>query len=121
MSTVMLVEDEYDLQQAVKGLLEDEGYEVMAFGSGEEALEALEGHRPDLLLLDLMLPYMSGDEVLDAVRGKPMLDGLPVIVMSAVRTPKDEVVARSQAFLKKPFSADRLLTTVRKELARKAR
>jgi DNA-binding response OmpR family regulator len=118
MSTVMLVEDEYDLQQAVKGLLEDEGYEVVACGSGEEALEALEGRRPDLLLLDLMLPYMSGDEVLDAVRGLPALDGLPVIVMSAVRTPKDEVVARSQAFLKKPFSADRLLSTVRKELAR---
>ncbi|UQA56335.1 response regulator [Polyangium aurulentum] len=116
MKTVLLVEDEYDLQQAVKGLLEDDGYEVIACGSGEEALEALEGSRPDLMLLDLMLPYMSGDEVLETVRCKLKLDGLPVIVMSAVRTPKDEVVARSQGFLKKPFSADRLLSAVRKQL-----
>jgi len=121
MKTVLVVEDEYDLQQAVKGLLEDDGYEVVACGSGEEALDALEGSRPDLVLLDLMLPYMSGDEVLEAVRGKSTLEGLPVIVMSAVRTPKDEVVSRSQGFLKKPFSADRLLSAVRKELERAGR
>jgi CheY-like chemotaxis protein len=109
--TVMVVDDEYDLQQAVKGVLEDEGFEVVTCSTGEQAMAALKSGRPEVLLLDLMLPAMSGYEVLDRVREQPALHDLPIVIMSAVCEPVS-VGDRSQAFLRKPFSAERLIEVV---------
>ncbi|NUQ73315.1 MAG: response regulator [Polyangiaceae bacterium] len=110
---ILVVDDELDILQAVCGILEDEGYEVIGCGSGQEAIAALSSACPSLILLDVMMPYMSGYEVLDALRKMPSMDGVPVVLMSAA-PPKDKPSAeRCTAFLRKPFNIDKLLATVK--------
>ena len=111
---ILVVDDELDILHAVAGILEDEGYEVIACGSGREALAALSLARPSLILLDVMMPYMSGYEVLETLKAIPGMDGVPVILMSAVEPrEKDTKGARWKAFLRKPFHLDKLLSTVK--------
>jgi CheY-like chemotaxis protein len=109
---ILVVDDELDILHAVAGILEDEGYEVIACGSGREALAALSLARPSLILLDVMMPYMSGYEVLDSMKAMPALDGVPVVLMSAVE-PNHKRSASWKAFLRKPFHLDKLLATVK--------
>ena len=114
---ILVVDDELDILHAVAGILEDEGYEVIACGSGREALAALSSLsslRPSLVLLDVMMPYMSGYEVLETLKAIPGMEGVPVILMSAVEPrQKDTKGARWKAFLRKPFHLDKLLSTVK--------
>lgn len=109
---ILVVDDELDILYAVRGILEDEGYEVTACGSGREALSALSGDRPSLILLDVMMPYMSGYEVLESLRAMPGMADVPVVMMSAVE-PREAKGGGWKAFLRKPFHLDKLLTTVK--------
>ena len=77
MKTIMIVDDDVHIGNMLEEVLTKEGYGVCRAYSGTEALLVLADHRPDLVLLDLMLPGLSGEEVL------PHLTGLPVIVLSA--------------------------------------
>lgn len=113
MTTVLVVDDEHDILYAVKGVLEDEGYEVVACSAGSEALDYLATNRPNLVLMDVMMPYMTGYDVLERIQESPNLEGLPVVMMSAgapAAAPKGE--PRWRAFLKKPFTLDRLIQVV---------
>lgn len=110
MKTVLVCDDETDLLSAVSGVLKDEGYEVVECADGKQALESLLAHRPDLVLVDVMMPYMTGPELVDAVKGYPALAGLPIVLMSAVDDPK--LKHGIAGFLKKPFPLRRLLSTV---------
>jgi CheY-like chemotaxis protein len=111
--TILVVDDEYDLQQVVRGILEDEGYNVVACSSGREALATIEQTHPHLVLLDVMMPVMSGYEVLD--RLGPQTGDVPIVLMSAAGPrPDDGAEPRMCAFLKKPFQLEKLLTTVRR-------
>jgi CheY-like chemotaxis protein len=109
---IVVVDDELDILYAVRGILEDEGYEVVACGSGRDALAAISAAPPSLILLDVMMPYMSGYEVLDTLKEMPGMDGVPVVMMSAVE-PKDKEGPKWKAFLRKPFNLDKLLSTVK--------
>jgi CheY-like chemotaxis protein len=108
--TIVLVDDEYDMLSAIKEVLEDEGYSVMAFSSGREALDAITSQAPDMVLMDVMMPFMSGPEVLERMRKLPGMASVPVVMMSAVDPPKANAVY--QAFLKKPFTLERLTKVV---------
>lgn len=82
---IAVIEDEQDIREAFRFALELEGYEVMAFKNGHEALEALKGgEKPSLILLDLMMPIMSGFEFLEA-KAQPELGlaEVPVLIISA--------------------------------------
>ncbi|AGP41215.1 response regulator [Sorangium cellulosum] len=120
MTTVLVVDDEVDLLACIEGLLEDEGYSVVTCPDGKQALDYLRGSRPDLALVDLMMPIMSGFDLVQAVSAERRLDGMPIVIMSAVEQRHEllqKLGDRAQAVLKKPFTADKLLGMVRKLLA----
>ena len=106
-----MVDDEFDLTSTVRAILEGEGYRVDACSNGREALERLKAGRPDLVLLDVMLPVVDGYEVLAAIRQTPGLADLPVVLMNSFPPKKDGT--GSHGFLRKPFGLGSLLDTVR--------
>lgn len=87
MKTIAVIDDDVYISSLISTLLEKNGYRVIKGYSGTEALLLLEKERPDLLLLDLMLPGLSGDEVLSRTKD------IPVIVVSAKDSPKDKVAS----------------------------
>ncbi|MCP3143186.1 response regulator [Pyxidicoccus xibeiensis] len=112
MKTVLVVDDELDIAEAVKSILEDEGYNVVVCANGREALQRLDGVRPDLAIVDVMMPVMNGFETIRAIRRHPDFSQLPVLIMSAIDPsvrPKEYDWA---GFLKKPFSLKDLLEHV---------
>lgn len=115
MKTILVVDDERDLLTAVAGVLADEGYEVLECGNGRDALELLRKRRPDLALVDVMMPFMSGPELVSEIKGDPRLDGLPIVLMSAVENP--DAKRSVKAFLKKPFALAKLVSLVHELLA----
>ncbi len=112
MKTVLVVDDELDIAEAVKSILEDEGYQVIVCANGREALQRLEQARPDLAIIDIMMPVMNGFETIKAIRRHPGYGGLPVLIMSAIDPSVKPPEFDSAAFLKKPFSLKDLLERV---------
>jgi CheY-like chemotaxis protein len=111
MKTVLVVDDEFDLASTVRAILEGEGYRVDVCANGREALERLKGGRPDLVLLDVMLPVVDGYGVLRAMRQEPALADVPVVLMNSFPPKADG--AGWQGFLRKPFTLGTLLDAVR--------
>ncbi|MDP9037063.1 MAG: response regulator [Myxococcota bacterium] len=105
--TVLVVDDDKAIREIVAEVLRDEGYDVVCAQNGLEALcELGKDHRPDLMLLDLMMPVMSGWEVLEQLESSEELSRIPVIVVSAMSAPG------ASEHLPKPIDLDRLLATV---------
>lgn len=105
-ATILLVEDEDTLRRVMRDLLEQEGYTICEARDGAEALEQVDRHNPDLVLLDLNLPNVDGYTVLAQLRSRPATADLPVVVLSARGDEDNEVrVLRLGAtdFLTKPF------------------
>lgn len=109
--TVLVVDDEPAIRDLIVAVLEDEGYRALGAGSGRLALELLPVERPDLVLMDVMMPEMDGREALRRMRAAPGLDQIPVVLMSAAFAP-DRVGLCIAAFLPKPFDLDELLDTI---------
>ena len=120
---VLCVEDEPDMIELVRLILEREGFEVVGAVGGQEGLEAIRREKPDLILLDLMMPDMDGWEVYRQVRADPKLKQTPVIVVTAKAQSIDKVlglhIAKVDDYIVKPFSPQELLTSVDKVLKRK--
>ena len=93
MVSVLVVDDERDIREAVAEVLRDEGFEVHDAPDGAEALRKLRAHRPDVVLLDLMMPGMNGWEFCAARKSEPDLSRIPVIVISALGRVSGLVVA----------------------------
>jgi diguanylate cyclase (GGDEF)-like protein len=112
---VLVVEDDKATRGAVRALLEDAGYECCEAIDGEAALVTVKAARPDLVLLDLGLPGMSGAEVHRALRRDPRTRFLPTVFLSA-HSSKDERLAELEAgaddYITKPYDADELLARV---------
>lgn len=108
-SAVLVVEDEQDIRETLRDILEMEGYRVRCACNGKEALDALaEMPRPRLILLDLMMPVMSGYELLQALRANDDLASIPVTVVSAV----GDRLAAGTPVLRKPVDLETLLHAV---------
>ena len=117
---VLIVDDEPGLADLVSTVLEQVGYATAVAFNGHEALTALGLRRPDLVLLDMMMPIVSGAEVLQAMRRDPHLAPLPVVVMTALPSAlSDEVKQACAMVLAKPFSPAALLAAVADALAGK--
>jgi two-component system, OmpR family, KDP operon response regulator KdpE len=115
---IMVVDDERQIRRALKDALVDEGYTVVTAETGEEAVRAVETMPPDLMLLDLGLPGMSGLEVCRAIRPRYRA---PIVVLSVRSTERDKVAALdlgADDYLTKPFGMDELLARVRAHLRR---
>jgi UDP-3-O-acyl N-acetylglucosamine deacetylase len=116
---VLIVDDEERVVQSVKGVLEDEGFQVAAAKSGEEAIETFQRENPDVTLLDIWLPGMDGIEVLRRFKG--MAPDCQVIMISGhatISTAMAAVKLGASDFIEKPISLDVLLMTIRKALER---
>lgn len=87
---ILLVEDDVALAQVYKSRLELEGFETREVNNGEEALSAAVEFRPDLILLDAMMPKISGFDVLDILRNTPDTTNIRVIMLTALSQPKDK-------------------------------
>jgi DNA-binding response OmpR family regulator len=113
---VLVVDNEPLVRRLVEVNLLRAGYEVGIATDGEEALEKLHAERPDLMVLDVMMPRMDGFELLDQLRKDEMLADLPVIILSARSHDQDIFEAWRRGvsmYLTKPFKPVDLLTTTR--------
>ena len=111
MSRILIVEDEESFSDPLSYLLEKEGFEVAVAADGNEALAAVRSHQPDAVVMDVMMPILSGMQTLEEMRKTPGLDGVPVILMSET-SPRASTPRHWQAFLKKPFRLEQLLEAV---------
>jgi two-component system, OmpR family, phosphate regulon response regulator PhoB len=118
---ILVVEDERDIAALVSYHLTKEGYRVRTAEGGAEALEAAAIERPDLLVLDLMLPNLSGYDVLAEVRRKPELAEMQVVVLTARRDEADRIRGLelgADDYITKPFSPRELVLRVAAVLRR---
>ena len=115
--TILIIDDDVQIGNLEQELLEREGYRALRAYSGTEALLLLEKERPALVLLDLMLPGLSGEELL------PKLQGIPVIVVSAKPAVEDKVallLGGAADYITKPFETAELLARIAVQLRRQA-
>lgn len=113
--TVLTVEDQPDIRRLIRMTLEFKGYQVVEASSGTEGLEAARRHRPDLILLDKMMPGMDGLTVSRTLAADPTLASIPRVMLSALGMAEDRktgLEAGVVAYLVKPFSPMELLNLV---------
>jgi DNA-binding response OmpR family regulator len=116
---VLLVEDEPNIAEAMRFILEREGWQVSHLADGNLVLAALRCDPPDLMILDHMLPGLSGLEILTALRADPALKALPVMMLTARGRDRDLAErAGADRFVSKPFSNAELVAEVRAMMAR---
>ena len=116
--SILVVDDERTLRETLAESLEEEGYVVFQAADGREAVEAFRRHHPDLILLDLMLPELSGIEVCRIIRAE---SGVPILMLTAKSAEIDKVVGLelgADDYVTKPFSFRELLARVRALLRR---
>lgn len=116
---ILLVEDETNIRNLVKMNLELEGYEVVATGEGKQAVKFFQGQHFDLLMLDVMLPEVSGFQICEQVRLTNM--EVPIIFLTAKDTAADRIAGLKKGaddYLTKPFNLEELLLRVQKLIQR---
>src|SRR5499425_3152674 len=114
--TVMIVEDNELNMKLFHDLLEAHGYSTVGTRSGTEALDLARQHHPDLILMDIQLPEVSGLEVTKWLKGDPDLQRIPVVAVTAFAMKGDEERIREggyEAYLSKPISVGKFIETVR--------
>lgn len=118
---ILVVEDEPDIAALVAYQLTREGYRVETAATGTEALAAVDREIPDLVVLDRMLPGLSGDEVLQALKSEPSTRNLPILVVTARKEQEDRIEGfelGADDYLTKPFSPRELVLRVQAILRR---
>ena len=118
MSNILIIDDDIHINEMLEEVLIQEGYQVSHAYSGTEALLFLANEKPDLILLDLMLPGLTGEEVL------PQIEKIPVIVMSAKVEVKDKVALLlngAEDYITKPFEIEELLARIVVQLRKSTR
>ena len=124
MQRIQIIEDDRDIAELVRRYLEKAGFAVEVNASGRDGLAALNARPPDLLVLDLMLPHLSGAEICRAARATPATALIPIIMLTA-RAEEAERIAGLEIgaddYIAKPFSPNELVARVRALLRRAAR
>lgn len=108
---VMVVEDDGAIREALVEGLQAEGFVVKSAPDGERALEMIKDSAPDLILLDLMLPRMTGWELMEEMRRRPPLQTIPIVIVTAARY-AGAVPSGSPTFIK-PLRLERLIQSIR--------
>jgi CheY-like chemotaxis protein len=118
--TVLVVDDHRPVRALCRASLEEAGFRVLEAENGKEALASVQTERPDAILLDIMMPGISGWEVTAALLAERSTDEIPIIFISARTEPSDRIRAYelgAQAYVTKPFDPDALAETVAGVLA----
>lgn len=123
MPRILIVDDEPNIVLALEILMKREGYEIRTVGDGERAVEAAEAFRPDLILLDVMMPRMDGFEVCQRIRADASLKDISIVMLTA----KGREVEREKGlalgadlYITKPFSTREVVRKVKEMLASKS-
>jgi len=115
--TILVVDDDRELVDALRSMLERQGYRVIQAHDGHQAKQAVYNQRPDLMILDMMMPRMGGYPVLEHFKDKA--DAPPIIMVTANEGSRHKVYAEYLGvidYIRKPFAMERLLETVNKAL-----
>lgn len=121
MKRIAILEDDKDYREVLMNILKGAGYEVYGEESGYDIVKSVVDNKPDLIILDLMLPMIDGEQVMEVFKNKGVLssDEMPVVVLSS----KDESEIKraaekvgASAWMKKPVEKEELLDTVRKHI-----
>ena len=123
MAKILIVEDMESVVTLLRSLLEREGFQVTVAQDGLEALEAVRRDKPDLVLLDLILPGLDGLEVCRRIRHDPLTAHLPIIILSGKEEETDKVIGLeigADDYITKPFQANELIARVKGRLRRSA-
>jgi two-component system response regulator VicR len=113
--TILIVEDEEAVRELEKFILEQQGYDVMEARDGLEGLAKAEFRRPDLILLDLMMPDVSGGRMFDEMKTHPTTEGIPIVVVTGkpdAHEMFDDEIGPDNVIMK-PFEADTLLGRIK--------
>jgi CheY-like chemotaxis protein len=116
---VLVIDDEVDLCTTIKAQLEANGYTGLTAFSGKEGLEKASSQKPDIIILDLMMPVMDGFEVCKRLKKDPQTSPIPVVVLTALEqeeSAKKALTAGAEGYLVKPFEPDSLMFTIREFL-----
>jgi len=117
MKTVLIIDDEFGVADVLSFALEDAGYRTVTAVNGRDGLKKAAENKPDLIVLDFMMPIMDGPATLKAIRGSSELSHVPVIMISSI---DEDGVKESckgySAFLRKPFHMDTFINEVSKHL-----
>jgi len=122
MSLILIVEDNEKNMKLVRDVLQVKGYETLEAGTGEDGLKIARARMPDLILMDIQLPGISGIEAIKALRADPATAGIPVIAITASVMQQDRqqiVNAGFNAFIEKPVNLRNLLDTVQQAIGGK--
>ncbi len=117
--SVLIIEDEPFIIEALTFLLEREGLELSSYSDGEGCLDVISNIKPDLLILDMMLPNVSGMEILEKIRNSREFSALPVLMLTAKGQVRDREAAEDAGvniFMTKPFANEEIISNVHKLL-----
>jgi len=116
--TILIIEDDNDFQDIYQLYLQGESYRVLTAGNGKEGLKILEKETPDLIILDLIMPVMDGEEFYSCLRGQEKWRRIPVIIASVNEKmpPRISELGGIAGSLKKPFDIETLLEKIRTNL-----
>lgn len=123
LASILVVEDNFDINAAICEILESYGYETFSADDGFTALEALEKHIPDVILCDIMMPHMDGYTLLQHTRADQALRTLPFIFLTALTSSEDQKRAKGigiEDYLTKPVDEEHLVTAIQNALRRRA-
>ena len=116
---ILVVDDDKEVVRLMRGYLEQAGYEVLAAYDGETAIHILRREKPDLLLLDLMLPDRDGYDITRLVRGDPALASIPIIMLTARVEDTDKIIGLeigADDYVTKPYNPREVVARVRARL-----
>src|SRR5207237_205214 len=115
--TIVIVDDDLELSDGLRAVLERQGHRVLQARDGQQGKQLIHQHRPDLVILDMMMPRMGGYPVLEHFRGKT--DAPPIIMITANEGSRHKAYAEYLGvvdYIRKPFAMERLLESVQKGL-----
>lgn len=113
---ILVIDDEAEITEIIETFLKDAGYQVLVENSSVMGIERAKSFKPDLILLDIMMPFMDGYEVCEELKKNKETENIPVIFLTGKDARSDEgksFKAGGDMFIKKPFNCERLLEIVR--------
>ena len=122
---ILLVDDDPDFVEAVRVIVENGGYDVRVAYDGQEGLEAVAEQKPDLIVLDVMMPVMNGHEACAKLKGDPVTKEIPIILLTAVAdrvttstyTHRDMLESEAEDYMPKPVEPQELLERIKSWLS----
>ncbi|MFH2070936.1 MAG: response regulator [Elusimicrobiota bacterium] len=115
MTNILIADDDLEIQELLKFTLENEGYQVQIAGDGEETIKKAYAIKPDLIVLDIMMPKLSGYEVVERLRDDPLMSLVPIIMLTSLSQVKDRITGiklGADDYLCKPFEPYELVARI---------